>query len=207
MSNPALNGRACALQGSLVRPSGFLAGLRLLTGSFSGGEQGPAYVCDVDDPDESALADDRQVPEMASDHSVRRVPDACRRLDEAQLRGHQVMDPDLIRVSAVRHQLDDVCLRDEAYGLAGLAVQDHESGRTRAPHQVSGRSHMIVRYHRRYRRAHDVRDGGRGGHRRGRLGRSSFCHDLLRFRDLAEIPWGTAAMLHAMTDVSRAVFP
>ncbi len=168
-------------------------------------EQRAANICDVDYSDETGVVGDRQVPETAGQHGVSRVTDACRRLDDAQVSGHQFMEPDGIGVPPVRHQLDKVRLRDEAYRPIGPRVHEHESGHTFTPHQVCGRGHVVVPFHRRHRRPHNVGDVGRGRWRRhGRLLRGGFCHHLLRFRDLDPIP-GILTMLHAMTGVSRTV--
>jgi nicotine blue oxidoreductase len=146
-------------------------------------EQRTANICDVDYSDQTGVVDDRQVPEAASNHGVRRVPDACRRLDDAQASGHQFIDPDGIWVPPIGHQLDKVRLRDEACRLIGLCVHEHESGHTLIPHEVCGRGHVVVPFYRRHRRPHDVGDVGRGRRRRhGRLLRRGVCHDLLRFR-------------------------
>jgi hypothetical protein len=99
------------------------------------------------------------------------------------------MDPDLVRVLAIRHQVDDVSLRDETYRSSGLLiVQDHQSRRARVLQQIRGRGHVVVRFHRRQRWPHNVCDGGRGTWPRGGFRRRGFRHDVLRFRDLSEIP-------------------
>jgi hypothetical protein len=125
-------------------------------------EQRAANICDVDYPHEAGSVDDRQVPETASNHGVSRVTDTCRRLDNAQVSGHQFMDPDDIGVPPIRHQLDKVRLRDEAHRPIGPRVHEYESGHAFAPHQVCRRGHMVVPFYRRHRRPHNVRDVGRG---------------------------------------------
>ena len=144
------------------------------------------------------------MPETAGYHGVSRVTDARRRIDDAQASGHQVIDPDSIRVPPIRHQLDNVSFRDETHRPVGLRVQEHERGRSLVPHQVCGPGHVIIRLDRRQRWPHNVRDGGRDRWQ-GRLLRRGFWHDPLRFRDLGDPP-GIPAMLHAMTRVNPAGF-
>ena len=91
------------------------------------------------------------------------VTDACRRADDGRGIGHQVMDSDFVHVLPVRHRMDDVRLRDDAYWPIGLlAVQDHQGGRTRVLHQVRGRGRMVVLVQGRGRWPHNVRVGDGG---------------------------------------------
>jgi len=128
-----------------------------------GVEQRAAHVGDVDDADQAGVADDRQVPEMAARHDLGRVTDACGGVDHGRASGHQGMDPRTVHVLSVGDRVGNVRFGDDACRLAGLGVQDHQSGRARVLHQVGGRSDVVALFYRRQRWPHDVCGGGRGG--------------------------------------------
>src|SRR5271156_1132999 len=99
------NPRCRASRGPFVRRG---AGAR---GSGPGQvQQRAADISDVDDPDEAAVADDRQVPEMPGQHGLGRLADVRVSRDDGRVPGHQVTDPDLLQVLVVRHRPDDVRL-------------------------------------------------------------------------------------------------
>src|SRR5258708_9738533 len=94
-----------------------LAARRSLQGRV---QQRAADIVDVDDPDETALVDDRQVPEMPGQHRFGRVANARRRRDDGRTGGHQITNPDVVDVLPVRHRPDDVSLGDQAERPPGL---------------------------------------------------------------------------------------
>jgi hypothetical protein len=116
------------------------------------------------------------VPKTPARHDFGRVTDACRGVDDGRVGSHQLINPDLVRVPAVRDRARDVSVGDDADRLAGLRLRDDEGGRIRALHHVGGCGHVVVLLNRRDRWLHDVRDRGRG--RRRRLYRG-VGHDLL----------------------------
>jgi hypothetical protein len=87
---------------------------------------------------------------------VGRITDACGGADDGRVGGHQVMNPDTVHVLSICDRAGNVRLRDDAYRLVRVPVQDQESGRTCVLHQVGGRL-----FHRRQRWPHYVRDDGR----------------------------------------------
>jgi hypothetical protein len=80
--------------------------------------------------------------------------------------------PDTSGSSSARH----------AYRLIGLGVQDHQSGRARVPHQIGGRSHVTLLFHRRQRWPHHVRGGGRSRRCLKGLLYKGIYHDVLSKR-------------------------
>jgi hypothetical protein len=75
--------------------------------------------------------------------------------------GLTVIYPDVGRVLPGRDRARDVGIGDDADQLAGLRLRDDQGGRIRALHQVGSRSHVVVRFNRRDRWLHDVRDRSR----------------------------------------------
>src|SRR6516162_380346 len=122
-----------------------------------------ADVADIQHAHQAGVADDWQVAEVAAAHERGRVRDAGRRVDEGRAGGHQVMDPGLFEVFAVRYRVGNVFLGNDAYRLAGVKAQDHEGARARVLHEVGGRGRVVVLVCRREWWPHDVRDDGRGG--------------------------------------------
>src|SRR5215813_4369306 len=68
----------------------------------AGVDQGAADIHDLDHADQAGVAGHRQVPEMATHHDLGCVTDAGRRRDDGRAFGHQLIDPNLVEVFAVR---------------------------------------------------------------------------------------------------------
>jgi hypothetical protein len=81
-----------------------------------GVDQRAANVGDVDDSDQAGVAADRQIPEMAAGHDLGGVTDAGRRVDDGRPGGHQLPDPQVVEVFAVRDRAGDVSLGEDAWG-------------------------------------------------------------------------------------------
>jgi hypothetical protein len=170
---------------AVVRPkawcaplSGSATGLRP---SFSCVDQHPAHVADVNHSEEPGVASDRQVTEMPGRHDLGRVTDTCGG-DEGRACGHHGTDPDIVNVFAARNCVGNVCLGDNADGLAAVRIDHEKSGRACVLHQIRGRSHVIVLVDGRQRRPDDVCDGGRiGSQVKRRFLRGDAGHSLLHF--------------------------
>jgi hypothetical protein len=115
-----------------------------------------ADIGDVDDSNQAAVADDRQVPEMATYHDLGRVTDVCRGLDDGGASGHQFIDPGTVHVLSIGDRVSNVRLGDDAYRMIGPGIQDHQSAHTRALHEIGGRSRVTLLFYRRQRRPHHV---------------------------------------------------
>jgi hypothetical protein len=89
-------------------------------GRVGGGPPGDAWVdqraADVDDSGQTGVAGDRQMPEMAAGHDLGCVMDAGRRVDDRRPDGHQLTDPDLVEVFAVRGRVGNISLGEDASG-------------------------------------------------------------------------------------------
>jgi hypothetical protein len=120
---------------------------------------------------------------MAAGHDDCCVPDAGCGVDGGWVGGHQVLDPDFVEVFPVRDRVGDVCPGDDAGGLAGLGVQDHQSSCARVFHQVGSGGGVAGLFYRRQWWPHEAGDGGLAGWWLGGLPGGSFCHVLLH-RDL-----------------------
>jgi hypothetical protein len=79
------------------------------------------------------------MPEMAAGHDLGCVTDAGRLVDDGRPDGHQVTDPDLVKVFAAGDRVGNISLGDDALRLAGLRVEDYEGSCPGVLYQVAER--------------------------------------------------------------------
>ncbi len=119
-----------------------------------------ADVGGVDDSGQAGVAGDRQMPEMAAGHDLGCVTDAGRLVDDGRPDGHQVTDPDLVKVFAAGDRVGNVSLGDDALRLAGLRVEDYEGSCPGVLYQVGDCSRAVAGVCRGQRWPRDVCDVG-----------------------------------------------
>jgi len=102
------------------------------------------------------------MPEMAPGHDLGCVTGAGRRVDDGRPDGHQVTDPDLVKVFAAGGRVGDISAGEDALRLAGLRVGDYEGSCPGVLYQVGGCGRVVAGVCRGQRWPRDVCDGGQG---------------------------------------------